>query len=847
MTLLVAAAWFAAIALIAWFFFGPRKAAKPETTSGVQEIQILVSGAYSPSRIAVKAGRPVRLVFDRQETETCSDEVSIPDFGIKASLPAFEKTVVEFVPDKTGEFTFSCSMGMYRGTLLVETPNVATESVAELDIGGMTCAACVSRVEKGLRRVPGVVDCSVNLATETARVKFAEGVAVEDLVRAVDKTGYSASQRVAESDAKRDAERAREAKALGAKFWTAIVLTAPVVATSMHLPGIPTMPALLQLLFVTPVMFWAGGQFFVQAAKALRHRSADMNVLIALGTGAAYGYSLTQTFPIRHHAEVYYEVAAAIIALILLGRWLEARAKGKTGDAIRQLLQMQAKTARVIRDGQESQIAIEEVRLDDLVQVRPGERLPVDGVIVEGASAIDESMLTGESIPADKAAGDKVYGGTLNREGAFTYRTTAIGKDSALARIVRLVQEAQGSRAPIQKLADRITAIFVPIVLMVAATTFAVWFGIVTPGSIVGAMVPSVAVLIIACPCALGLATPVAVMVGTGRSAQLGVLIRDAEALERLARVDTVVLDKTGTVTSGKPVVTAIATANGKHDELLAIAASIEKLSAHPLAEAIVEEAKARGLSLSPVEDFRSVTGKGLEAKVSGKRVVVGTKSFMESSGITLNGFVERAESMAKKGQTSVYLGIESEVVAVISLADTPKPEAAEAISRLRKLVGRIWMITGDNRPTAEAIAQQVGIDSVMAEVLPEDKSAAVKSLQSENRVIAMVGDGVNDAPALAQADVGIAMGSGADIALETADVALMRSDLHGVPNAILLSRATLSTIKGNLFFAFIYNTLGIPLAAVGLLSPIVASAAMALSSVSVVSNALRLRKYRPK
>lgn len=723
----------------------------------------------------------------------------------------------------------------------------AQATVTELDIGGMTCAACVSRVEKGLRRVPGVLDCSVNLATETARVKAAGNVATEELIRAVERTGYSATVRQTGSDAKREAERAKEANKLAIKFWIAAALTAPVLATAMHIPGVPTMPAWLQLIFVTPVMFWAGGQFFVQAAKALRHRSADMNVLIALGTSSAYFYSLYETFPVRHHAVVYYEVAAAIITLILLGRWLEARAKGRTGEAIRKLLALQSKTARVSRDGIESQIPIEEVVSGDIVIVRPGERIPVDGVIVEGTSAVDESMLTGESLPVDKRPGDKVFGGTLNQEGAITYHATAVGKDSAIARIVKLVQEAQGSRAPIQKLADQITGIFVPVVLMIAVATFAVWFAFVVPASVATAMVHSVAVLIIACPCALGLATPVAVMVGAGRSAQLGVLVRDAEALERLAKVEIVILDKTGTITMGKPRVTRIEVCDGDEAEALTIAASIENLSAHPLGEAVVAAAKSRNLNLKRVDHFRSIAGKGLEGTIEGHRVVIGTRSHLSDCGVTLDGFMQKGEAMASEGQTAVFLGVDGKMRAVIGIADTPKPEARDAIQRLKDLGAAVWMITGDNKPTADAIARMVGIANVMAEVLPEEKANAVKSLQSQNRIVAMVGDGINDAPALAQADVGIAMGSGADVALETADVALLRNDLHGVPDAIRLSRATMATIKGNLFFAFVYNTLGIPLAAMGLLSPIIASGAMALSSVSVVSNALRLKGYRPK
>lgn len=721
------------------------------------------------------------------------------------------------------------------------------QRMVELDIRGMTCAGCVSRVEKGLQRVPGVVDCNVNLATETARVKAAGDVSVEDLIRAVDKAGYSAAERQTDSDAKREAERTRDARTVGLKFWFAVILTTPVLATAMHIPGVPHMPAWLQLLMVTPVMFWAGGQFFVLAGKALRHRGADMNVLIALGTSAAYFYSLYETFPIRHHATVYYEVAAAIITLILLGRWLEARAKGRTGEAIRKLLELQSKTARVSRNGTEWQIPIEEVASGDTVIVRPGERIPVDGQIIEGASAVDESMLTGESLPVDKEPGDKVFGGTLNQEGAIVYRATAVGKDSAIARIVKLVQEAQGSRAPIQKLADQITAIFVPIVLMIAVTTFAVWFAFVEPASVATAMVHSVAVLIIACPCALGLATPVAVMVGAGRSAQIGVLIRDAEALERLARVETVILDKTGTITVGKPHVTRIETDDGDDSEALALAASIENLSAHPLAEAVVAAAKSRNLELKRVENFRAVAGKGLEGTIEGRRVMIGTQSYLSDSGVTLDGFMQKGVAMASEGQTAVFLGVDGKTRAVIGIADTPKPEARDAIRRLRSLGVTVWMITGDNKPTANAIAQKVGVENVLAEVLPEDKANAVKALQSQSKLTAMVGDGINDAPALAQSDVGIAMGSGADVALETADVALLRNDLHGVADAIRLSRATMGTIKGNLFFAFVYNTLGIPLAAIGLLSPIIASGAMALSSVSVVSNALRLRRFRPK
>ncbi len=868
----------AAIGLIYWFFFGPQREERAAAgAGGVQEITVTVSGAYSPNRISVEAGRPVRLIFDRQESESCSDQVLIPDFGITRDLAAFEKTAVEFTPDKQGEFPFACSMNMYRGVLLVrrqsaeavsrtEKPAEAPTRRVDLDIKGMTCAACVSRVVKGIRRVPGVSEASVNLATETAVVQCDPSVSVEQLVAGVDKTGYQASPKTAATLDKKDEEREKETRLIGIKFWIAAALTAPVLATSMHIPGVPQMPAWLALVLTTPVVFWAGGHFFVQAGKALRYRSADMNTLIAVGTGAAFGYSVFATF-FKSALEaaglkevgVYYEVAAAIITLILLGRWLESRAKGRTGEAIRKLLELQAKTARVIRDGKEVSVPLESVRVGDTVVVKPGEKIPVDGAILQGDSTIDESMLTGESIPVDKGPGAKIYGGTQNQQGAFRFKATGVGEETALARIVQLVQEAQGSRAPIQKLTDKITSIFVPVVLMVSVATFVVWMAFAPNAGFTQALVHFVAVLIIACPCALGLATPTAVMVGTGRAATVGVLIRDAEALERLSSVRAVILDKTGTITRGRPELVDVAANDMSADEALALAASVERLSEHPLAEAVVRAAEAKGLAQQPVLNFRAVTGKGIEAEVDGHRVLVGTGALLKERGVSLNGMAETAKAMAAKGRTAVFLSVDGRARGVLAIADTAKPEAKDAVRRLKSLVPEVWMITGDNRATAEAIASEVGIEHVMSEVLPEDKAAKVRELQGATgesgtrrqssiaRRVAMAGDGINDAPALAQADVGIAMGTGADIAMETADVTLMRGDLHGVADSILLSRATMRTIKQNLFFAFVYNSLGIPLAAIGLLSPIIAAGAMALSSVSVVSNALRLRRYRPR
>jgi Cu+-exporting ATPase len=584
-------------------------------------------------------------------------------------------------------------------------------------------------------------------------------------------------------------------------------------------------------------VFWAGWAFFVNAFKALRGRFADMNVLIAIGTGSAFLYSLWRTASAGHHAEVYYEVAAAIIALILLGRWLEARAKGRTGEAIRKLLEIEAKAAFVIRGGAETEVPIADVRVGDTVAVRPGGRVPVDGVVVDGESSVDESMLTGESLPVDKASGDRVFGGTLNVHGALRFQATAVGSDSALARIVNLVRRAQGSRAPIQKLADKITGVFVPIVLMVAVATFVGWY--LVQGDFESALIPAVSVLIIACPCALGLATPTAVMVATGRAAQLGLLVRDAEALERLAAVRKVVLDKTGTITRGKPELTDIAVSGVPELEALAIAASAEKHSEHPIARAIVRGAAARGISLAEPDRFVALPGAGIEAQIDGLDIRVG------KPGELVGELASAAEGFASQGKTVVRLDMGGKAVAVFAVADTVKEDAASAVSRLRAIADEVWMITGDSQSTAGAVAAQVGIERVMAGVLPEEKAGKVAEIQREAPT-AMAGDGINDAPALVQADVGIAMGAGSDVAIEAADVTSMSDRLGTVPDAISLGRAALTNIKQNLFFAFVYNTLGIPLAAFGLLSPIIASAAMALSSVSVVSNALRLRNFQP-
>lgn len=738
----------------------------------------------------------------------------------------------------------------FGGKARSERPRASSEVAREiaLDIRGMTCAACVARVEKGLSRVPGVVAANVNLATETASVQVDPSVSSGQLTRAVEKVGYEASLQDRRRVEDKSEERAREIRALGWKFWGSAIFTVPLLIFAMHIPGVPMLGHAIQFALATPVVIVFGAHFFVHTARALRYRSADMNVLIALGTGAAYGYSTAITF-LPHtfgHSGVYFEVAAAIISLILMGRWLEARARGRTGDAIRRLLSYQAKTATVIRDGQEQDVDIESVRVGDVLLVRPGERIPVDGTIVSGESSIDEAMLTGESIPVDKGVGDKVYAGTLNQFGSIQFAATGVGEQTTLSRIVDLVRRAQGSRAPIQTLADKITSIFVPSVLMVAVATFAVWLAFVAPGDGVMAMMHAVAVLIIACPCALGLATPTAVMVGIGRAAQLGILVRDAEAMQKLASVRAVVLDKTGTVTAGRPEVVDAAFEDGAVDEVLSYAASVESRSEHPLAKAIVRYAEERASRTHEVEAFAATSGRGVSGRVKDKDVAIGTTAFLESLGASSNGLTERAVAFANEGKTSIGVAIDGSVRAVFAIADTTRPESKSAVERLTQAGIEVWMITGDNKATAESIAKEVGIRNVVAEALPEDKERIVAQLSAQGGV-AMVGDGINDAPALARADVGIAMGGGADVAMETADITLMRGDLHGVPDAIALSRAAMRKIRQNLFFAFVYNTLGIPLAAAGVLSPIVASAAMALSSVSVVTNALTLRSFKPK
>jgi Cu+-exporting ATPase len=783
-----------------------------------------------------------------------------------------------------------------------QPPPRATGGAARITISvsGMTCAACQARVQKALSSAHGVLDANVNLMTAEATIAYdPSDTRADALVTAIRSTGYGAELPQAGGNAieEQDAARAREFRDLRARALFALaagalamIASMPLMASHAHLrhggPADPFMrwsmrvldPLLVRalpwlyavppralelglLVLTTCVMAWAGRHFYTRAWAAFRHHSADMNTLVAVGTGAAYLLSVAATLAPGFFVargvppDVYYEAVVLIIALILVGNTLEARAKRQTAAALRGLMNLQPKTARVVRGGAEIDVPVEQVHAGEAIVVRPGERIPVDGEVVSGASAVDESMLTGEPMPVEKKSGDRIIGGTINGTGALRYRATALGAESVLARIVKLMRDAQGSRAPIQKLADRISGIFVPVVLSIAIATFVVWFVAADAAPAVRGFAAAVAVLVMACPCAMGLAVPTAVMVATGKGAELGVLIKGGEPLERAHAIDTVVLDKTGTITEGKPAVTDVLLAPGApvaEELLLGLVAAVERSSEHPVAAAIVAHAVARGVAAREVGGFESVTGLGARGDVDGRAVLVGNASLLAAGGVATAPLDESAASLSARGRTVVHVAVDGALAAIVGVADPVRATSRDAVARLRRMGLEVVMLTGDARRTAEAVAREAGVERVVAGVLPEGKVAEVERLQRQGRVVAMVGDGINDAPALARADVGIAMGGGTDVAVEAADVTLMRQDLRAVADAIALSRRTMRTMRQNLFWAFVYNVVGIPVAAgvlfpaFGLLlSPILASAAMAMSSVSVVTNSLRLRQFR--
>jgi Cu+-exporting ATPase len=777
---------------------------------------------------------------------------------------ASEKASVEYDPTKV-------DLAKIKDTVSQLGYGVATRK-SIFPVGGMTCASCVARVEEALSSVPGVVSASVNLASEKATVEYLEGTALADMRRAVKDAGYKLGS---EAQALEDVTTAaqREVRVLRNRFIVAVII-ASIIMVLGFTPSFVGQSYLLWAL-ATPVQFWAGLRFYRGAWGALKHKTSDMNTLIAVGTSVAYFYSMIAViFPGLFATGVldphlYFDTSAMIIALILLGRFLEARARGQTSEALKKLIGMQPKTALVIHEGEQREIPVEDVRVGDFILVRPGERIPVDGIVRQGYSSVDESMITGESIPVEKKLGDEVIGATINKTGSFQFEATKVGKETTLARIVRMVEEAQGSKAPIQRLADVIASYFVPTVIGIAIVTFVVWYFVGPAPALTFGLLNFVAVLVIACPCALGLATPTAIIVGTGKGAEHGILIRNGEALERAHRINTVLLDKTGTLTRGEPVVTDVVAAPfSSPEEVLRLAASAEQNSEHPLGEAVVKSALEKKLELSPSSDFNAIPGQGVEALVESKKLFLGNLKLMEERGLSLNGLEKKAAELLEGGKTVMFLGLDTQVAGIIALADTLKSGAREALQALHRMDIETAMLTGDNRRTAEAIAREAGIDRVLAEVLPEHKAGEVKKLQEEGKVVAMVGDGINDAPALAQADIGIAIGTGTDVAMETGDITLISGDLMGVVTAISLSKRTMRTIKQNLFWAFAYNTALIPVAAgvlyiafgktgvpsglhfilgeYGFLNPMLAAAAMAASSITVVSNSLRLRGFKP-
>ncbi len=725
----------------------------------------------------------------------------------------------------------------------------------DLDVFGMTCAACSTRIEKVLNKMDGMVSATVNLATESASVEFNSAVlSIDQIIAKIQNLGYDAKEKV-QREAKAQ-QKEEEINAKKRKLLISILLSLPLLYTMVgHAPwdtGLP-MPHMLmnpwfQLLMATPVQFWIGGQFYVGAYKSLKNKSANMDVLVALGTSAAYFYSLAEAMKTIGNPDymphLYFETSAVLITLILVGKLFEALAKGRTTEAISKLLSLQAKEATVIRDGAEIKIPIEDVKVNDSIQVKPGEKIPVDGKVLSGQSAVDEAMITGESIPVEKSAGDSLIGATINKNGTLTMTATKVGKDTALAGIIKVVEDAQGSKAPIQRVADQISGIFVPIVVAIAIVTFLVWYFLITPGDFASSLETAIAVLVIACPCALGLATPTSIMVGTGKGAENGILFKGGEHLEATHKINAIVLDKTGTITKGKPSVTDMEIF-GDEEKVLKYLVSAEKSSEHPLAEAIVEYGSSNNIEVVPVDEFSAVPGHGIKAVIQGEKVLIGTRKLMSQTGVVFDRYEERLEKLETEGKTAMMIAIDNKVNGLVAVADTVKETARTAIEELKSMGIEVYMLTGDNKRTAHAIASQVGVENVIAEVLPEEKANHVKELQLKGKKVAMVGDGINDAPALALADIGIAIGTGTDVAIEAADVTILGGELTLIPKAISLSKKTMQNIRQNLFWALAYNSAGIPIAAMGLLAPWVAGAAMAFSSVSVVTNSLRLKRIK--
>jgi len=777
--------------------------------------------------------------------------------------PATEKLTVEYDENRVSTELIRNAVDKAGYKALADTV------IRTLKIEGMTCAACAKAVERAVRKLDGVSKADVNPATEKLTVYYDSSVIrVSEIKKAVEKAGYKALDEDIAADADKD-RKDKEKKALWLRFIISLIFTVPLLYISMgHMIGLPHPGfldpmmhpltfAMVQLLLTLPVVA-VGYRYYIVGLKTLFKGSPNMDSLIAIGTGAAVIYGIFAVIQIlrgdhSYAMELYFESAAVILTLITLGKYFETVSRGKTSEAIKKLMGLSPKTAVIIRNDSEVEIPVDEVEVGDIIVVKPGERVPVDGIVIDGITSVDESMLTGESIPVEKQAGDTVIGASINKNGSIRYKATRVGKDTVLSQIIRLVEDAQGSKAPIAKLADIISGYFVPIVIGLALLSGLGWY-FIGGKSVVFALTIFISVLVIACPCALGLATPTAIMVGTGKGAEHGVLIKSGEALEIAHKIDTVVFDKTGTITEGKPKVTDVFTANGiTEEELLMLSASAEKGSEHPLGEAIVKHAEDMGIKVRNTSDFKAIPGYGIEVTIDGRQVLLGNRKLMTDRKIPLENWEELSDRLADEGKTPMYIAVSGNLAGIIAVADTVKETSKKAIDQLHRMGIKVAMITGDNRKTAQAIAKQVGIDRVLSEVLPQDKAEEVKKLQSEGRKVAMVGDGINDAPALAQADIGIAIGSGTDVAIESADIVLMRSDLTDVPAAIQLSRSTIRNIKENLFWAFAYNTIGIPVA-MGilhifggpLLSPMIAGAAMSLSSVSVVTNALRLRRFKP-